>query len=238
MSMSPERLGLWQVVAIGVGGMVGGGIFAVLGLAVGRRRRSADRFELRPPRRPELEPWRHHRVSRPCLRRRSAERRTERAALAELCDHALAVCSGVWQLLLFARAGGPARLGCTHGALVRHCRAHRTQHLERRPRWSASPMDERDCTEVIGLRIGTTPASSGAVTTSNSSTPTSVPKSRSVTFHRSCWTLEPFGAHRGEFDSLQRPSRVSCTHTTRTCPTTALRHALLNSDHRSRASQR
>lgn len=35
MSMSPERLGLWQVAAIGVGGMVSGGIFAVLGLAVG-----------------------------------------------------------------------------------------------------------------------------------------------------------------------------------------------------------
>jgi amino acid transporter len=28
------KLGLWAVVAIGVGGMVGGGIFAVLGLAV------------------------------------------------------------------------------------------------------------------------------------------------------------------------------------------------------------
>ena len=27
-------MGLWSVVAIGVGGMVGGGIFAVLGLAV------------------------------------------------------------------------------------------------------------------------------------------------------------------------------------------------------------
>lgn len=31
---SKERIGLWGVVAIGVGGMVGGGIFAVLGLAV------------------------------------------------------------------------------------------------------------------------------------------------------------------------------------------------------------
>jgi amino acid transporter len=30
----PEKLGLWAVAAIGVGGMVGGGIFAVLGLAV------------------------------------------------------------------------------------------------------------------------------------------------------------------------------------------------------------
>lgn len=28
------KLGFWAVVAIGVGGMVGGGIFAVLGLAV------------------------------------------------------------------------------------------------------------------------------------------------------------------------------------------------------------
>jgi amino acid transporter len=28
------KIGLWAVVAIGVGGMVGGGIFAVLGLAV------------------------------------------------------------------------------------------------------------------------------------------------------------------------------------------------------------
>ncbi|NYI40254.1 hypothetical protein [Demequina lutea] len=28
------KIGLWPVVAIGVGGMVGGGIFAVLGLAV------------------------------------------------------------------------------------------------------------------------------------------------------------------------------------------------------------
>ncbi len=28
------KLGLWAVVAIGIGGMVGGGIFAVLGLAV------------------------------------------------------------------------------------------------------------------------------------------------------------------------------------------------------------
>jgi hypothetical protein len=35
MSESPKRsLGYWSVVAIGVGGMVGGGIFAVLGLAV------------------------------------------------------------------------------------------------------------------------------------------------------------------------------------------------------------
>lgn len=31
---SSEKLGLWSVVAIGVGGMVGGGIFAVLGLSV------------------------------------------------------------------------------------------------------------------------------------------------------------------------------------------------------------
>ena len=31
---SEDKLGLWAVVAIGVGGMVGGGIFAVLGLAV------------------------------------------------------------------------------------------------------------------------------------------------------------------------------------------------------------
>jgi amino acid transporter len=31
---SKEKLGYWSVVAIGVGGMVGGGIFAVLGLAV------------------------------------------------------------------------------------------------------------------------------------------------------------------------------------------------------------
>jgi amino acid transporter len=29
-----SRLGFWAVTAIGVGGMVGGGIFAVLGLAV------------------------------------------------------------------------------------------------------------------------------------------------------------------------------------------------------------
>ncbi len=33
-SGSPGRIGLWGVVAIGVGGMVGGGIFAVLGLSV------------------------------------------------------------------------------------------------------------------------------------------------------------------------------------------------------------
>ncbi len=33
-SGSPRRIGLWGVVAIGVGGMVGGGIFAVLGLSV------------------------------------------------------------------------------------------------------------------------------------------------------------------------------------------------------------
>ena len=32
--MSDDKIGLWSVVAIGVGGMVGGGIFAVLGLAV------------------------------------------------------------------------------------------------------------------------------------------------------------------------------------------------------------
>ncbi|MCJ7591237.1 MAG: amino acid transporter, partial [Woeseiaceae bacterium] len=31
---SDSKLGLWTVVSIGVGGMVGGGIFAVLGLAV------------------------------------------------------------------------------------------------------------------------------------------------------------------------------------------------------------
>ncbi len=29
-----RKIGYWEVVAIGVGGMVGGGIFAVLGLAV------------------------------------------------------------------------------------------------------------------------------------------------------------------------------------------------------------
>jgi len=33
-SGSPRRIGLWGVVSIGVGGMVGGGIFAVLGLSV------------------------------------------------------------------------------------------------------------------------------------------------------------------------------------------------------------
>ena len=31
---SNAKLGYWSVVAIGIGGMVGGGIFAVLGLAV------------------------------------------------------------------------------------------------------------------------------------------------------------------------------------------------------------
>jgi amino acid transporter len=30
----PAPVGLWSVVAIGIGGMVGGGIFAVLGLSV------------------------------------------------------------------------------------------------------------------------------------------------------------------------------------------------------------
>ena len=30
----PAGLGLWAIVAVGVGGMVGGGIFAVLGLSV------------------------------------------------------------------------------------------------------------------------------------------------------------------------------------------------------------
>ncbi len=43
-SMSKARegkIGLWAVVAIGVGGMVGGGIFAVLGLAVQMVARSA-----------------------------------------------------------------------------------------------------------------------------------------------------------------------------------------------------
>ena len=30
----PGRVGLWGAVAIGIGGMVGGGIFAVLGLSV------------------------------------------------------------------------------------------------------------------------------------------------------------------------------------------------------------
>lgn len=35
MSQSGKgKIGFWAVVAIGVGGMVGGGIFAVLGLAV------------------------------------------------------------------------------------------------------------------------------------------------------------------------------------------------------------
>ena len=29
-----EQIGYWEVVAVGIGGMVGGGIFAVLGLAV------------------------------------------------------------------------------------------------------------------------------------------------------------------------------------------------------------
>jgi amino acid transporter len=29
-----KQLGFWELVAVGVGGMVGGGIFAVLGLAV------------------------------------------------------------------------------------------------------------------------------------------------------------------------------------------------------------
>ena len=33
-SGSPRRIGLWGVVSIGIGGMVGGGIFAVLGLSV------------------------------------------------------------------------------------------------------------------------------------------------------------------------------------------------------------
>ncbi|HKJ92475.1 MAG TPA: hypothetical protein VJ957_04860, partial [Longimicrobiales bacterium] len=32
--MGRGRIGLWETVAIGVGGMVGGGIFAVLGLSV------------------------------------------------------------------------------------------------------------------------------------------------------------------------------------------------------------
>lgn len=35
MSKSPkEGLGYWEVISIGIGGMVGGGIFAVLGLSV------------------------------------------------------------------------------------------------------------------------------------------------------------------------------------------------------------
>ena len=34
MASDKEKMGYWSVVAIGVGGMVGGGIFAVLGLSV------------------------------------------------------------------------------------------------------------------------------------------------------------------------------------------------------------
>jgi len=34
MTGSRDKMGYWAVVAIGVGGMVGGGIFAVLGLSV------------------------------------------------------------------------------------------------------------------------------------------------------------------------------------------------------------
>ena len=33
-NVSAPHIGFWGVVAIGIGGMVGGGIFAVLGLAV------------------------------------------------------------------------------------------------------------------------------------------------------------------------------------------------------------
>ena len=43
---SEGKLGFWAVVAIGVGGMVGGGIFAVLGLAV-QLRTAAHRWPLR-----------------------------------------------------------------------------------------------------------------------------------------------------------------------------------------------
>lgn len=32
--MKKDKIGFWSVVSIGVGGMIGGGIFAVLGLAV------------------------------------------------------------------------------------------------------------------------------------------------------------------------------------------------------------
>ena len=34
MAADRKKMGYWSVVAIGVGGMVGGGIFAVLGLSV------------------------------------------------------------------------------------------------------------------------------------------------------------------------------------------------------------
>jgi amino acid transporter len=32
--VTEKKIGYWSVVAIGIGGMIGGGIFAVLGLAV------------------------------------------------------------------------------------------------------------------------------------------------------------------------------------------------------------
>jgi len=34
MTKAQHSIGFWSVVSIGIGGMVGGGIFAVLGLAV------------------------------------------------------------------------------------------------------------------------------------------------------------------------------------------------------------
>ena len=39
--MSPKKIGYWSVVSIGIGGMVGGGIFAVLGLSVEMTRGAA-----------------------------------------------------------------------------------------------------------------------------------------------------------------------------------------------------
>ena len=41
MSGSGKKIGYWSVVSIGVGGMVGGGIFAVLGLSVQMTRGAA-----------------------------------------------------------------------------------------------------------------------------------------------------------------------------------------------------
>jgi hypothetical protein len=113
MDQAEKKIGYWPVVAIGIGGMVGGGIFAVLGLSVQMTQGAAplaflaaglvasgDRLRLHPAVGDLSRTGRHRGFSGPGVWPGPFYRNGQCPALDQLHRHAFSVRLRLWQLWL------------------------------------------------------------------------------------------------------------------------------------------
>ena len=182
------KMGLWAVVAIGVGGMVGGGIFAVLGLAVQLAHGGTPvafalagmvalltAYSYAKAFRRLSESRRHGQLPGPRVRRRDVHRQPERVAVAELRGDAVAVRVRIRQLRRDVSAAGLAGDRQTRADQSRRDRDCRHEPAQRRVDRQSGDLDR-------GIKAGD-PAVVRRRRCFSASTP---PKSRQAHGRRRC----------------------------------------------------